>query len=381
MSISVSEAMQLNNVKALKLIAGKNGLDREIVKIGILDYELVEDGVHEGFNHGDFVLTTFTPIRDQIDEVKKTIVDLIDCGVAALAIKTIYIKSLPNDILEYANKKSFPIFIFNEETFFEDIIEDLMLGMESKSHIKILESKIDLLYKNELKTSIVEELAYDLNRNFLSDIQVFFLKEKRYINDTQITRIAEKYKRSRKQIKQHSLLKYRDGLLVIMSYKSNRLNHSLLDLDHLLNLVDVNLDDYMMGYSDQVTTISELHLAIKHSIYALKVCEMDQVDQVLYQDIGIFKLLLPHENSIWMKRYVDDILKPIRTYDDGKLIETAKVFVDYKGDVLKVSQHLYQHKNTIRYRIQKMKDLLNIKSDNEFYQEISIAIKCERLIR
>lgn len=381
MSITVSEAMQLNHLKALKLVAGKNGLDRKISKIGILDYELVEEGVYGSFAHGDFVLTTFTPIRNDIEAVKQTIKDLINCGVAALAIKNIYIKILPDDIIDYATKKNFPIFIFDQQTYFEDVIEDLMIGMASRSHIKILESKIDVLYKNEIKPSLVEELAFDLNRNFLSEFQVFYLKEKRYINDTDIIKIAELYKRSRHQYEQHSVFKYHEGLLVILSYKDNSSNHISLDLDYIFNFLGLNTSNYYMGCSGIISEIANLHLGVKKSIYAQKACELDHRDKMIYSEIGIYKLLIPHENSIWINRYISEILDPLINYDEGKLIETARTYINCKGDIIKTSELLFQHKNTIRYRIQKMKTLLNTRSDGDFYEQLSIAIKCERLIR
>lgn len=380
MSIIVSEAMQLNHLKPLNLIAGSSGLNKKIEKIGILDHEIIE-GIDGMFASGDFVLTTFTPIRDNMDAIIKCIKDLIECRATALAIKSIYITELPQTIIDYANKHDFPIFIFGEAVYFEDVIEDLMIGMQSRSHIEILESKIDVLFKNELKPSLVKEMAFDLNRHLQSELQVFFLKEKRYINDTKIIRIAEKYKRSRHQYEQHSVFKYKEGLLVILSYQKMSPNHVSIDQDFIFNLLGIDVLEYYMGSSDIIYELVQLDLGIKQSIYASKVCELDEQDKISYRDIGIYKLLLPHQESVWIKRYVNEILNPIYNYDDGKLIKTARIYIQCGGDILKTSKEMFQHKNTIRYRIQKMKALLNISLEGDFYEQLSIAIKCERLIR
>ncbi|MBI9014157.1 MAG: PucR family transcriptional regulator [Clostridiales bacterium] len=380
MSIMVSEAMQLNHLKPLNLIAGSSGLNKKIEKIGILDHEIIE-GIPGMFTSGDFVLTTFTPIREDMDAIIKCIKDLIECRATALAIKSIYITELPQTAIDYANKHDFPIFIFGKDVYFEDVIEDLMIGMQSRSHIEILESKIDVLYKNELKPSLVKEMAFDLNRHLQSELQVFFLKEKRYINDTKIIRIAEKYKRSRHQYEQHSVFKYKEGLLVIFSYPKMSLNHVSIDQKFIFNLLGIDASKYYMGSSEILYDLIHLDLGIKQSIYASKVCELEEKDKISYRDIGIYKLLLPHQESIWIKRYVDDILDPINNYDDGKLIETARIYIQCGGDILRTSKEMFQHKNTIRYRIQKMKSLLNVSLEGDFYEQLSIAIKCERLVR
>lgn len=380
MSITVSEAMQLNHLKPLNLIAGSSGLNKKIEKIGILDHEIIE-GISGMFTSGDFVLTTFTPIREDMGAIIKCIKDLIECRVTALAIKSIYITELPREMIEYANKHDFPIFIFGEDVYFEDVIEDLMVGMHSRSHIEILESKIDVLYKNELKPSLVKEMALELNRHFQSELQVFFLKEKRYINDTRIIRIAEKYKRSRHQYEQHSVFKYKEGLIVILSYQKMSPNHVSIDQEFIFNLLGIDVSEYYMGSSNILYDLIQLDLGVKQSIYASKACELDEKDRISYSDIGIYKLLLPHEESIWIKRYINEILNPIYNYDEGKLIETARVYIQCGGDIIKTSEEMFQHKNTIRYRIQKMKSLLNVSLDGDFYEQLSIAIKCERLIR
>ncbi|WDV46343.1 PucR family transcriptional regulator [Clostridiaceae bacterium M8S5] len=378
MSITVYEATKLNHLKPFKLIAGISGMSKSIDKVGILDYEVIE-GINGMFTYGDFVLTTFTPIRNDINAIKSCIKTLIECNVACLAIKQKYIQDLPEDIISYANKNAFPIFLFNEDIYFEDIIEDLLKGLQSRSHIEILETKIEALFKNELKPNVVKELAYDLNRHFYNEHQVFFLKEKRFINDDNIISIAEKYKRSRNQFIEHSVFKYGNGLIVIMTYQSIEAKHVKLDREYIFNNLSINHNDFYIGYSNIYIDIISLDKSIKESIYASQACELNELSSQEYCNIGIYKLLLPNKGS-WMKRYVHETLNPLYCYDDGKLLETAREYIINKGDITKTSQVMFQHKNTIRYRIQKMKTLLELESDSDFYEQLSIALKCEKLL-
>ncbi|MCH4886973.1 hypothetical protein EZV73_05305 [Acidaminobacter sp. JC074] len=378
MSISIADALMLNELKPLKLLNKEVKLIKRIDKIGILDHELIE-GIKGNFRSGDFVLTTFTPIRNYPDLIDQAIYDLIDCNIAALAIKNIYVKEVSESVLSLANKKDIPIFLFESNAYFEDVIEGLIKGMHSRSYMEIIESKIETMFSNDLKASLVEEMAFELNGDFLNYHQVFFLKEKRYINDEGIIEISERYKRSRKRPSEHGIFKYRDGLLVVLTYEK-RPSHPRVDLDYLMTIGDYKVSDFYIGHGHISESLQLLDKGIKEAVYANMVCEMNQDIIVDYHDIGLYKMLLPHKDT-WMKSYVEGVLDPIKSYDDGKLIETARVYIKNLGDMVLTADHMFQHKNTIRYRIQKMKELMKITSDGEFYEQLSVAIKCEKICR
>lgn len=377
MSINVSEALKLSHLKTLKVVAGAQGLNNRIEKIGILDHEIIE-GVKGNFQYGDFVLTTFTPIRNDQNAIDTCIRDLIDCKIAALAIKSIYIHSLSDEVIVYANKKRIPILFFEKDVYFEDIIEDLLKGLQSRGYLEIIESKIETLFMNNLKAELVEEMAYDLCAGFLPNHQVFFLKEKRYINNESIIEIAERYKRSRHKPVEHGVFKYKDGLMMVLSYDKPP-KHVEVDRDYILSRMNLSTEDYYIGYGSCRISLKDFDHSIKEAIYACQVCEINNEQECHYESIGIYKMLLPHKDE-WMKKYINDIIQPIINYDEGKLIETAREFIANYGDIIKTAEKMYQHKNTIRYRIQKMKSLLDIESDSEFYEQLSIAIKCEKIL-
>ncbi len=64
----------------------------------------------------------------------------------------------------------------------------------------------------------------------------------------------------------------------------------------------------------------------------------------------------------------------------GNLYETAISYVCKNGQLKDTASDLFQHINTIRYRINKMKSLLHYKdSDYVFYADISLAVRIHLL--
>ncbi len=379
MSISVSDAMQIKHLKHLELVAGKDGLSKMIDKIGILDHEIVE-GVIDNFSIGDFVITTFTSIRDDERKLLEVIKDLIICDISALAIKKIFYKKLPENIIELANKKKLPIFMFEENVYFEDIIEDLLSGMQSRSRMEIISSKIKILFENDLKDNIVKELAYELNPNFFSEYMVIYLKERKYLSDENTLKLSERFHRSRSRSIHHSVFKYLEGLMIIITFEKITERDVTIDLNYIFNQLSIDKKDYYIGKSRFFKCLTQLDISIKESIYAMETSELLNLNEESYENIGIYKILLPYKNDKWLKQFASEILIKIKNYDNGKLLETARIYIKNNGDISKTASKMFQHKNTIRYRIKNLEKILKAKN-GDFYEQLSIAIRSEKLTK
>ncbi|MCH4886384.1 hypothetical protein EZV73_02335 [Acidaminobacter sp. JC074] len=378
MSLSVLEATHIGELKKMELIAGKNGLDNTIETIGILDHEIVES-VKGNFGAGDFVLTTFTAARDNESLLIKCIKDLIACDIAGLAIKKVYYTSLPKEIVDFADKMGLPIFMFDNEIYTEDIIRDLSFGIKSRSNIELMSSKIGLLYNNEYNRALVSKLALEINPYMNHEHVVFYLKDKYYVSDDFLLYVAEKYYNSGVKSTRHSLIKYNDGLILILTYKKITDRDINLDFEHILDQYDIKRDAFSIGKSQIYKNLHMLDKSIKESIYAASASELLSQPQMSYDELGIYKFLLPHIKDKWLISFTRGLLDPIISHDDGKLIETARVYIKNKGDVIKTAEELFQHKNTIRYRIKTMQQLTHIDNIYDFNEQMTIAIKFENL--
>ena len=79
------------------------------------------------------------------------------------------------------------------------------------------------------------------------------------------------------------------------------------------------------------------------------------------------------------KEIYDEFVMPIKDYDNinnTEIFKTIKIFVKTDGNYKKTAQILFQHENSIRYRISKAKKLLGMKNSNiEFLMYISLVVK------
>lgn len=116
--LAVHELFDLPAFKDAKLVAGHNGLDRVVTSVNVMEVPDILEWVREG----DLLLTTFYPIRHDIDSQQQLIPRLYDRGLAALAYKPRrYIETIPAYMVESANALALPILELPQDVSFSDL--------------------------------------------------------------------------------------------------------------------------------------------------------------------------------------------------------------------------------------------------------------------
>lgn len=83
-----------------------------------------------------------------------------------------------------------------------------------------------------------------------------------------------------------------------------------------------------------------------------------------------------------MRGYSRRCLGRIVSFDkesDGELFSTLRAYVEQSGDLQSVSDKIHVHKNTVRYRINKVRELLGMEDDPTFFEQIAIAVRIYEL--
>lgn len=95
-----------------------------------------------------------------------------------------------------------------------------------------------------------------------------------------------------------------------------------------------------------------------------------------FADGGIYRLLLNYDRQE-LELYVSDYLGPLlEKKKDLELLYTLITYVNYNGDLSKVTNALTIHHNTLYYRLKRIEDILGVTSaDHEEWFDITIACK------
>ena len=95
-------------------------------------------------------------------------------------------------------------------------------------------------------------------------------------------------------------------------------------------------------------------------------------------------MLIPLSKNPWMQSYYKRIITPLIEYDiknGSDLVRTAQIYIESGCDVKRTAEVLYQHGNTIRYRLDRIKSILEGLVEKDFVdQELAIAIRLHMLL-
>lgn len=380
MAVTISDLLNLEALQGFKLIAGKKGLGRTITGTEILDFEFMDEGLayrERGFDGNSLVLTSLLFAKDNPELILKAVKKLISQNVQALAYKPVFFEDLPAEALEYAEKMEFPILKFGHDEYFEDIIFSIRGLVERDDVLGQTEPLIGEMLNREFTEEEAEDAHERINPLLRPMVVAVCIRDKELHGN----QISAKIRRSRPDEKLRSktfIGKYKDLFIIILSQDENRYDrfHTLLeDVSIVYGLVG---RDLTMGISNVRRIDDQFNLAIREAYWAEKVAEIEKEKKKYYRDMGIYQLIVSYIHTAPMGRYVQNFFAPLFEEEekDGELMHTAIEYVLAKGDTVEAAQRLYCHKNTIRYRIGKLQEKLDPKSnEKEFYQNLAIAVK------
>ena len=386
MAITILEAMKLPTLKDFELIAGYRGLDREIQRASILDYEyeksLSDKPIQTYFEKEDFVISSLIYAKDDPSLILESVKGLVSDGVSGLAVKNIYYDVLPEEVIKYANQMDFPIFIFDKKgSYYEDIVTEIYDKNKEKNSISYQEAKIGILLKEDMDKSSVKNMAKDFNISFKENMFSICLKPKKYIDENLLTNIINILNRDLGA--SHVAYRYHGIIFIICTYEDSHKENKSTEFSRLVRLMIyslfLDLNDYYIGISNFHKYIDELNFALKESMYAMRTASIEGENIRYYFEIGVYKLLMPSYSEGYMINFYSDTIGKIKQYDqkyNSELLQTAIVYVKLGGNIKNTAKSINLHENTVRYRINKIKEIFNTtNSEFEFYEELALGIK------
>lgn len=381
MALSIRDALEIDVLKDFKVIAGKGGLDKKFITLEIMDYEFTQGVKVERkdiISPESFVISTLLFAKDNELLLTETVKKLINLGVSGLAYKKIIFNSLPQDIINLANENDFPIIAFGGDEFFEDVIFEIRLRMRNDEAFESIERDIETLIENKLDKDQVLFLTKKINNGFLNNLKVFNIIIPDEFAEQMTFRTINNYKLNVNTKSKTVVGKYKGSIMIIAS-------HYEIDPKRIFaifndTLYSLRLEEKQIIFGESNFCKADcLNIALREAYYARIVAEIEGSKSKAYKDIGLYKIIMNEEIKEVLKEYMKSYLEPIIGSKDEhslELLSTAKQFVLAGGDIDKVAEKMFCHKNTVRYRMGKLQEKLQQNNNEEtFFEELNMAMK------
>ncbi|PSK06681.1 CdaR family transcriptional regulator, partial [Brevibacillus sp. NRRL NRS-603] len=87
----------------------------------------------------------------------------------------------------------------------------------------------------------------------------------------------------------------------------------------------------------------------------------------IYHDLGLERIMYAVDPATEAQAFAEECLGKIQNYDrekNGQLLQTLQVFLQADGNYAEAARRLYVHKNTIKYRIQLIREWTGLNAEN-----------------
>lgn len=380
--IRVSDLLSLNEFKEFRLIAGREGLDKVVMNSGILEHE--GDSIlkiAEAFTTGDFVVTTLFFGKMDVTYAEKCLVQLIDLGVSAIAIKGIYFQDLSDGFKQYADIQRVPIFIF-ADTFIDDIIFSVKSSLIRMNLSDMNEKIAERIIRQERIGPDVRIMAREMNPLFFDHVMCVYCHLKESAMGEVLSELMRKMEYMGTLMSDpgkriaYSFFRYREGIFLFYTTEG-----ADLKVEYILKFLDevgVSARNFIIGISDPHNSIEELGICMKKSIYAYISCRLEGKSILQFRETGADQMILPFRNDYWTREYYDRLSEILIRYDkehESNLMGTAVHYIQSNYDIVLTSKITFQHSNTIRNKLSKIRRLLELEESDSFNEQLFVLIR------
>ncbi|MCW2985697.1 MAG: hypothetical protein JWR63_3267 [Conexibacter sp.] len=148
---------------------------------------------------------------------------------------------------------------------------------------------------------------------------------------------------------------------------------------------------FALGRSRLAGEPGDLTRAGNEALLAANVAEGDtSTDEghriMAFDDTGAYRLLLSamSEDPAELQRFYAETIEPLVAYDEQyetDLVVTVEAFLDADGNVAGTAQRLFTHRHTIRYRLERVRELSGLDvGSTDGREKLSLGLKAMRVL-
>jgi DNA-binding PucR family transcriptional regulator len=159
--------------------------------------------------------------------------------------------------------------------------------------------------------------------------------------------------------------------------------------ESVLRELETNLPGFgfAVGRSRPASDPADLARAADEALLAANVAEGHGERSLLaFEETGAYRLLLSamSEDPGELQRFYAETLEPLVAYDEQyetDLVATVEAYLEADGNVAGTAQRLFTHRHTIRYRLERVRELSGLDmSSSDGREKLSLGLKAMRVL-
>jgi purine catabolism regulator len=117
------------------------------------------------------------------------------------------------------------------------------------------------------------------------------------------------------------------------------------------------------GASGPATNLTDWPRVYEEALQAMEMAERLNLNHVVdFHGLGVYQLLGQLEDIDFVRQFTQQVIGPLVEYDAqhrSSLVHTIDAYFDHHGNISQTAESLFIHRNTLLYRLERIKDLTN----------------------
>lgn len=379
--IHIKELFRLQNIHRLRLIAGQDGLERTVTEAVLFEYDPSRVQLPD-FYRGDLVVTTLAYARGDAKLVAHSLQALMNQGIAGLMVKTAYFSELPQAVITLANRLGTPVFLF-DDTYIEEVILQVTDLIRGKRHFAGFEQDVDALMRGDLTEEQTRERARRIDPLGQSSYRIYAVspKERMITLDDKLYALMETNADAAHRC---TFIEWRRMMLALCREEDGlSAQEALTRFGDLLTRAGVDRQSVVIGQSDLREARAQMGASLCEAVYAARAAKLCGKAELAAHELGLYAYLFPMSENPFVCDRCRRVLSAIREYDaqnHTNLEQTALVYVKENMEIAAAAKVLFQHPNTVRYRLSKIQRIIGMEDDPLFAPMLSLTVSLSRIL-
>ena len=364
MSVTVASVVEIPLMHGTRLVAGQSGITRPVGGIAMM--EDLDSG--SWLTENSLVISNGKVVGENLDKVRQIVDILIKNNTAGLAFKLgRHISQVPDEMVEYANEKGYPILVLPYRVTSDQIISSisyLLFENETNKRRSSLETELikDILLEKGSSESLEERIdAMGWKKRGVFGVVVFKFEGDALPNHDDVARVCagHGFGHGFSMGSKHVAVIEVGGDRQLFMQTYTALTDGLFDAiakEFLPCIVKV-------GIGNPKGEVLGLSNSYREALGALcsVLIRKNGMSKLRFSEMGIFGVLLGDKCRVSTKMWVLKIRNAIESFDSqnkATLWKTLEAYADNDQSVALTAKALYIHPNTVRYRLNSIRSIL-----------------------
>lgn len=389
------ELMQMDAFGESEILVDNVDMNHPVKAVYVMEDWHLPEHIDQGgvfFTSGAAMCSQAENQNELLQNIEQLMEDLWARHAAGLILEVgPFLKKVPDEVIEYARKKRLPLLTLPYEMAVYQVIPQIYLALFEEKN-KRSEEKLfmrELLYGNE------ERAIFQLgNFNYRSDRQhivIFFGFDKEGYDEKMIQEMAAALPINLSLTLFSVVYPDKDGVVVILELSQKEPIKDIVN--RFLSAVQHDMGERMKGNTISAGVSStfynpeRMRACVDEAKKALQLLRGYQIchSARYFEEIGIYRFFFELENDVQLEDFVTEILGPLINYDQenkSDYLDTLEAYLDFGCNIGETAKYMYMHRNTIKYRITRIEEILDVDLSNVGIQfNLRFAFKIRKYFR